>query len=73
MCLSDLTSQTPKRQNPCKWTPKTLVGNTRNPLFYSIFCDLGPIFGQVGPVVGNALGHLMKAFPWIGPKSKNRT
>ena len=52
MCLSDLTSQTPKRQNPCKWTPK----NTFNPLFYSIFCDLGPIFGQIGP-------NLIKVFP----------
>ena len=34
----------------------------RNLLFYTIFCDVGPILGQIGPIVGNALGHLMKVF-----------
>ena len=48
-----------------KWTPDT-------PCFI-VFSVCRPIFGQIGPIVGNALGHLMKAFPWIGPKSKNRT
>ena len=51
--------------------PKTLLGNTKKPLFYSIFCDLG--LGQVGPILRKALGHLMNASPWIGPKSKNKT
>ena len=27
----------------------------------------------MGPILGNALGPLMKAMLWIGPKPKNRT
>ena len=69
ICLSDFTSQAPQKR---KILAQNIFSGRRKPLFYSRFCDfyLGPIFGQIGPIVGNTLGHLMKAFSWIGPKSK---
>ena len=45
MRLSDLTSQTPKMQNPCIWTLRTLEESHQNPSFYSISCALPSSFG----------------------------
>ena len=67
MCLSDLTLQTPKKQNPCRWPPKRFQGT---PEICFLFCDLGPILGQKGPILRDAWGHCVKASPWMGPNSK---
>ena len=66
MCLSDLTLQTPKR---AKWAPQNTFKQHLKPLVYSTFCDLGPFFVQIGAILSNTLGHLMKGLLWIGPKS----
>ena len=42
-------------------------------VLYYMFCDVGPICGQIGPILSKALGRLMKVLLWIGPNSKNRT
>ena len=58
-CWSYLANP-PKGQNLCKWAPQTPQRNW-NPLFYSIFRDLGPIFAQLGPILSNALGPIKKS------------
>ena len=70
MCLSDLTSPTPKKAKSLQMRPQNAFSGHLKPFVCSIFCDSCAIFGHIGPIVGNALGPLMKAFPWIGPKSE---
>ena len=60
MCLSDLTLQTPKGQNPFKMGPQN---TSKQPLrHYKIryLRALGPIFVQIGPILSNLLGPLLE-------------
>ena len=64
---SVLTSQPPKKATSLQMGPQNTFSGHPKPvvLEYSLWFR-----GQIGPIVGNALGHLLKAFPWMGPKAK---
>ena len=65
MRLSDLTLLSPKGQNANG--PQNAFKQHLKPSNFCLFCELGPICGQMVPIVSNALGCL-KVLLWIGPK-----
>ena len=62
MCLSDLTSQTPQKGKSLQMGPQNTFIRQLKSLVYSIFGDLGPIFDQIGPIVGTVLDISWRRF-----------
>ena len=57
--FSDLTLLVPKRAKSLQMGSQTLLKTPETPSFFSIFCDLCPICGQIGPILSNTLGCAM--------------